>query len=167
MFRFFSNAILVLIIFLSTIAFTSNATDYYVNDNATLGDVYCTVAGSNSNNGLSSSTPKATLSNVIATYGGSITAGDVFYIDAGTYYQTDANLGINLNNISIIGAGSGLTIFDNAAASSDANRWANLYGDNIVIQGLYITGYNYGLGDGIALQIDGAADFTITDVMVT
>ena len=162
------------ILFISLLSFNGNATDYYVNDNDTSGDIYCVSVGAvynvASNDGLSNDEPLLSLAAVIAAHGpvgtGMIASGDVFYIDAGMYYQTDANLGINLDNISIIGAGSQWTVFDNDAASSDANRWANIYGDGVLIQGVFLTGYNYGLADAIVLQIDGATNFTINDVMV-
>ena len=161
----------ILVAFFSFIWQFSFATIYYVNDTETVADIYCTEPGDDvSHDGLTPATPLESLSSVIAMHGpsgtGTISSGDIFYIDAGTYYQTDANLGINLNNISIIGAGSEWTVFDNDGASSDANRWANLTGDNVLIQGLFITGYNYGVGDAIALQIDGATNFTINDVKV-
>ena len=148
----------------------ASAADYFVNDNSTTNDIFCTAIGNNANSGTSAGTPKESLTAILLAYGpsgsGILGAGDVFYVDAGTYYQTESNLGLNLDNISIIGAGSAFTIFDNDAASTDANRWATLSGDNIVLQGLYLTGYNYGFGDAIVLQIDGANNFTINDVMV-
>ena len=124
------------ILFISLLSFNGNATDYYVNDNDTSGDIYCDSVGAAynaaSNDGLSNDEPLLSLAAVIAAHGpggtNMIASGDVFYIDAGMYYQTDANFGINLDNISIIGAGSQWTVFDNDAASADANRWANIYG---------------------------------------
>ena len=158
------------IVFVFVAHLTAAQTVYYVNDNTTSGDAYCNAIGDDSNDGLTASNPKATLSNVISTYGPSglnlLTSGDVIYVDAGMYYQTDANLSLNINGLSIIGAGSDLTVFDNDAASSDANRWANLTADNVIIEGLFITGYNYGVADAIALQIDGAQNFAFTDIRV-
>ena len=37
----------------------ANATDYYVNDGSTTGDVYTTAAGASGNNGTDPSTPKS------------------------------------------------------------------------------------------------------------
>lgn len=146
------------------------ATNYYVNDNSTTGDVYCSVIGNNSNDGLSTSTPMATLEYLWNTYGPSgtnvITSGDIIYVDAGNYFETDANLAMSVDGISIIGAGYNLTIFDNNQTSSDANRWGTVTGDNITLEGFYITGYNYGVGDAFALQVTGANNLTVTNVMV-
>ena len=146
----------------------SGATNYYVNDFDLTGDVHTTAIGNNSNNGISPSTPKATLSNVISTYGGSFASGDIIYIDAGMYLLTDANLALtsSMNGVSIIGAGSNLTFFDNNGASVDANRWANVTGSNITIQGIFLTGYNYGLGGASTLNFSGATNITVTDVQV-
>tara|TARA_B100000508_G_scaffold11104_1_gene7851 strand:+ start:25236 stop:27143 length:1908 start_codon:yes stop_codon:yes gene_type:complete len=148
----------------------SRATDYYVNDSSTSGDVFCTSVGNNSNDGLSPSTPKESLTSVLNTYGpsglGTIVSGDVFYIDAGTYYQTDANIGINLDGISIIGAGRELTTFDNDMASADANRLFTVTADDIVLQDFAITGYNRGTGDAFALQFEGVSNNVVTNVFV-
>jgi hypothetical protein len=56
---------------------------YYVNDAATNGDVYCSVAGDDANDGLTTNTPKATVQAILETY--ELAAEDVVYVDAGTY----------------------------------------------------------------------------------
>lgn len=147
------------------LVFQSNsfATSYYVNDNATTGDFYCSTTGNNANNGLSAATPKATLTNLLTTYSGTLTSGDVIYIDAGTY--NDKNLTLNIAGISIIGAGPAKTIFDNNWASADANRLFNITANNITIQGIYITKYNYGFGGASAVQISGVTGIVFTNVL--
>lgn len=155
--------LIILLTILLSVAFSSKAATYYVNDNSTMDDVFCTAVGSNSNTGTSAD-PFATLSYVVNTVG--LSVGDIVYVDAGTYLSTDANLALNVNDVSIIGAGYDLTYFDNDFSSSDGNRWAIITGDNITIQDLYITGYNYGLGGASALQISGASNVTVTNVMV-
>lgn len=158
------------VLIIALFSFSGNATDYYVNDNSLTGDIFCSVVGSAGNDGQSASTPKATLTQVWNTYGPSgtnvITSGDVIYVDAGTYLATDNNLLLNVDGISIIGAGMDLTFFDNNQTSSDANRWATITGANISISDIYVTGYNYGTGDANAIQITGATNLTITNVMV-
>lgn len=139
-------------------------TTFFVNDNSTAGDLYCSAIGNNSNSGISPLDPVESLSYVLNTIG--ISDGDVIVIDTGVYFETDANLNLSNNNITINGAGSSLTIFDNNQSSSDANRWATITGENITIFGIYITGYNYGVGDAFAVQITGATNLTLTDVMV-
>jgi hypothetical protein len=137
--------------------------NYYVNDNSTTGDAYCTAVGNAANNGLSASTPKATLTNLLSVYSGTLTAGDVIYIDAGTY--SDKNLNLNINGISIIGAGPAKTVFDNNFASVDANRLFLVTGDNITLQGFSVTDYNYGVGGASAIQISGASNLTVNNVL--
>ena len=44
------------------------ATSYYVNDNITAGDVYCSAIGDDANNGTSPSTPKRTIQAIINAY---------------------------------------------------------------------------------------------------
>ena len=148
---------------------SSFAADYFVNDNSTTNDVFCSNIGDNSNNGTSATTPKETLTAIWNTYGPSgsntITSGDNIYVDAGTYFQTDANLTLNINGISIIGAGSDFTIFDNNQSSTDANKFATITGDNITISGIYLTGYNYGFGGANVISIDGAQNLNINNVI--
>lgn len=152
------------IVFVFVTYFGAAQTTYYVNDNSTSGDIYCSAVGSNANNGTTPLTPVSTLSYVINSIG--LSDGDIVFVDAGTYFETDANLSLSNNNITITGAGSDLTFFDNNQSSSDANRWANITGDNITITGVYITGYNYGVGDAFAVQITGVSNLIMNDVMV-
>lgn len=159
-----------LILFTFLFSSLSSATDYYVNDNSLVGDVFCTNVGNIGNSGLTAASPKATFTQIWNTYGPSgtnvLTSGDVIYVDAGTYLATDNNLALSVDGISIIGAGMELTFFDNNQTSSDANRWATITSTNISISNIYITGYNYGLGDANAIQITGATNLTFTNVMI-
>jgi hypothetical protein len=152
------------------VSLNSMATNYYVNDALTTGDIYTTVVGTNANNGLTAATPKATLTNVWNTYGPAgtnvITSGDVIFIDAGTFLSTESNLALSVSGISIIGAGSSLTFFNNNQVSADANRWANVTGNNITLQGFYLTGYNFGSGGASTLNISGVTNLTVTGVEV-
>ena len=144
------------------------AANYYVNDSDLTGDSFTTSTGNNSNSGTTPSSPKATLTNLLSTYSGAFLPGDIIYVDAGTYFTTDANLSLDasLDGVSIIGAGSLLTFFDNNSTSTDANRWANVTGNNISIQGIFLTGYNYGFGGASTLNFSGATNLTITDVQI-
>ena len=152
----------ILILFALTYSGLLKATTYYVNDNSTSADIYTSAIGNNSNPG-NAVLPFATLEYAVNTVG--LIAGDTVFIDAGYFYQTDANLNLNMSNIAIIGAGSALTIFDNDQGSVDANRWANITANDIIIQGIKITGYNYGFGGASALNISGATGIQIIDVL--
>ena len=93
------------------------ATNYYVNDNSLTGDVFCTAIGSGVNTGLTPSSPKSSISTLLASY--TLTAADVVYIDAGTYTE-QYNFTFNVS-CTFQGAGKDNTIFNgtNGDASGD------------------------------------------------
>ncbi|NCD23383.1 MAG: right-handed parallel beta-helix repeat-containing protein, partial [Spartobacteria bacterium] len=65
-------------------AWPACGTDYYVDDESNAGDLWTpTTLGNDSFDGLTPTTPKATLGNLIGTV--ALAAGDVVYIDTGTY----------------------------------------------------------------------------------
>jgi hypothetical protein len=144
-------------------SYKSFSATYYVNDGNITGDFYCTAIGNNSNNGLSPSTPKATLTNLITTYAGILTSGDIIRIDAGTF--NDVNLVLNIAGISLTGTGPAKTIFDNASASADVNRLFDITANNIIIEGIYIKGYNRGTGGASAIQISGVSGVIFNNVL--
>jgi len=111
------------------IQFDVFATNYYVNDGSIVGDIYCTAVGSSSNTGLSPSSPKATLSSLIS----SLQSGDVVYVDAGTYTSTDRDINLSIAGVSIIGAGTNSTVFDNGATSD--HYLFNVNANNITLSG--------------------------------
>jgi hypothetical protein len=61
---------------------------YYVNDASLDNDVYCRSAGNDNYDGQSPATPKATIQAIIGQY--ALEAGDVVYIDTGTYVQSES-----------------------------------------------------------------------------
>ncbi|MCO6401215.1 MAG: right-handed parallel beta-helix repeat-containing protein [Verrucomicrobia bacterium] len=56
---------------------------YYVNDNSTVGDVYCSAPGNDLYDGYLPSTPKATLQGLLDAI--DLEPGDIVYVDTGTY----------------------------------------------------------------------------------
>ncbi|MCX7048215.1 MAG: right-handed parallel beta-helix repeat-containing protein [Candidatus Sumerlaeota bacterium] len=68
--------------------------NYYVNDNCTSGDIYCSAPGNDSNDGLTSATPKCSLQAIIDLY--TLKGNDRVWIDAGTY---DLDSDITINNL--------------------------------------------------------------------
>jgi len=152
------------LVVLTSLVVSLNAfsTNYYVNDSSLVGDVFTSAIGNNGNLGTAAS-PFATLTHLVNTVG--LVSGDTVFIDAGNYIQTDANLSLNINNTHFVGAGYSLTIFDNQAASADANRWATITGNNISVIGMKITKYNYGLSDGTAIFVNGATNLLIQNVL--
>ncbi len=88
--------------------------EYYLNDSVTAGDVYCTAAGNDGNDGLSPSTPKVTLNALLSTY--QLGHGDVVYMDTGRHIMTGdimiTNRGLPGNYIRFQGSTNGTTVLD-------------------------------------------------------
>ena len=85
---------------------------WYVNDGATIGDVYCSAVGNNSAGTGSASQPYLTVSYVISNK--VLGANDIVYIDAGNYNEgwalnSNADGGTNGSPLTFQGAGVGLT----------------------------------------------------------
>ena len=68
---------------------SGTATTFYVNDSSTTNDMYCTAVGSDANDGLTPSTPMASLKRLYVTY--KLMPGDTVRIDTGLW-TLDANL---------------------------------------------------------------------------
>ena len=146
-------------LFISALFTFSNAfsANWYVNDNSTTGDVYCTAVGNNSNNGTSPATPKLTLGAALTA----AAAGDTIFIDTGTYSGTgNINLTVSKANLTFTGAGSLKTIFDNNLASSNTNYLFNITATNINIKGISATEYNCATsGSGKVATVNGQSCF--------
>ncbi len=86
------------------LADNTGGTSYYVNGPSTVGDVFCTAPGSNSNNGLTPATPVASLSALLSMY--TFHPGDTIYVDTATYnFARNITLGPAFSGVRIIGAG--------------------------------------------------------------
>jgi hypothetical protein len=133
--------------------------NFYVNDNSTTGDVYCTAVGNSANNGTTVNTPKITLAAAYSI----ASAGDYIYVDAGTY--NDVGINVTKAGIIIIGAGMELTIFD---SNSNSGYFMQIVADNVVLSELRISDYGYGSGgDFQSLGIgDGSSKATYTGILV-
>jgi hypothetical protein len=105
-------------------------TSWYVNDTSTSGDIYTTAIGNNANAGTSASAPKLTLDAAFTA----AAAGDIIYVDKGTFTGT-GNRALTLSKaITIIGAGTGNTIF----TSHSDHRFATISANNVSIQNLQL-----------------------------
>ena len=108
-------------------------TTYYVNDNNSTGDIFCSAVGSNSNSGTASA-PFATL-----TYGISqASAGDIIYVDAGTYTEAitvNKRLDIRGQGNNTIIQNSGSVVFTYTAAGSGSSSGTRAYLKNLKISG--------------------------------
>ena len=127
---------------------TSNtANTWYVNDASIIGDVYTTAVGNALNTGLSKSSPFLTLAAAITA----AAAGDIIYVDSGTY--GDKSLTIS-KALTIIGAGTALTFFN---ANNAASLFANITSSNVTIKNMDILQYMYDTsGSGQVINISGA-----------
>jgi hypothetical protein len=134
-------------------------TSWYVNDNSTSGDIYTTAIGNNANAGTSASAPKLTLGAAFTA----AAAGDIIYVDKGTFTGT-GNRALNLNKaITIIGAGTGNTIF----TSHTDDRFATIAANNVTIQNLQLYDFFLATGNGQALLVNAnITGFKLTNVVM-
>ncbi len=93
---------------------------YYVNDDATTGDVFTQAVGNDANNGTSSLTPKRTVTNLMATY--NLNGGDVVFIDKGNYTESFTVGGNDegaslVSYLKFVGAGRTNTLFNTSTAT--------------------------------------------------
>lgn len=100
--RLLVRALLVLVL-----ASPASAAVYYVNDTSTVGDSFTAAVGATSNNGLSRSTPKRNLFEIVSL----LSAGDTVFIDAGMY-QNESRLIVTVTNVTFQGVDSLVTVLD-------------------------------------------------------
>ncbi|HPJ57698.1 MAG TPA: hypothetical protein PLK81_08660, partial [Kiritimatiellia bacterium] len=60
---------------------------YYVNDDSTTGDAYCSAPGASTNTGTSAASPKRWIKEILDTF--NLEPGDVIYVDTGNYVTTE------------------------------------------------------------------------------
>jgi gliding motility-associated-like protein len=131
------------------------AATFYVNDNSTSGDVFCTSIGNNGNDGLSPSNPKLTLANAFSA----ASSGDTILIDKGTYNEINLNLS---KAITIIGAGPGNTIF---TGNATVNRFASITANNVEIKNVTLRNY-YANVDGQVITMSGVTGIIFNNIVV-
>ncbi len=151
----------LLFLFVLLLSITSKATNYFINDASLTGDVWCSVIGNDSKNGLSRATPKLTLTNLLSTYA-SLNPGDTVFIDAGTY-KNDRNINFYRPGIVFIGAGPTLTTFDNDNHGTSTDYCLYIQASNVTIKNMGFVGYENngtqgpGAKSGQAVTFDGPA----------
>ena len=136
-------------------------TTYYVDDNSNTGDVY-TAGSANGSNAAAgtSAAPFATLTYALSI----VKPGDKIYVDAGTWnysgtYINPHNLTVSTSDIEILGAGMGVTIFDDAMGAN-AFYWLKIAANNVTLKNMTIRRFN-SVGDAHALFIgDGTSTYT-------
>ena len=106
---------------LSSFLYSNGAFHFYLNDESTDGDVYCTAPGDDGNSGVSRDAPKRTLSALLGRY--EMKPGDCIYIDTGGYNESatvafgSADTGTAEKPLRIIGS-------TNRAAGGTQYGWA-------------------------------------------
>lgn len=119
---------------------SAQTTNYYVNDDLTNNDVFCTTNGNDLLDGLTPASPKRTMTNLIRTYG--LSGGDIVYVDTGIYPEqvilTNLDSGYLNNYLLFIGAGvsnetslvtgNGATGLSNGCFTLTATEWIKLTG---------------------------------------
>ena len=75
-------------------SYRNGRAEYYINDDSTTDDMFCTVPGSDGNLGTSPGAPKASLKSLLSEH--DVEPGDIIYIDAGNYTVTET---INLTSL--------------------------------------------------------------------
>jgi gliding motility-associated-like protein len=149
-----------------------NATPYFVNDNSTAGDKFCSAIGSSSNNGISKSTPAATIQQIITNYP-SIGSGDTIYVDVG-YYNIQTLLGsskskiklTNINGLVIKGYSPQSTIIDYPCnfGCNGINLFQLLNCKDITISNLTLKGFHGNSAIGDLIDISSSTNITIKNV---
>ena len=100
---------------------------FYVNDGSTTDDLFCSATGNDTNDGLSPSSPKASVQSVVSTY--DLEPGDTVYIDTG-YYAGSVQIGSEDSGSSslpvrFIASPYGVTIDGNGGGTSGACWYSN------------------------------------------
>ncbi|MFM7023551.1 MAG: T9SS type A sorting domain-containing protein [Flavobacteriales bacterium] len=130
-------------------SFESKGVVWYVNDNSTSGDIYCSAAGSDVTGTGSSSAPYQTVTYVINNK--TLGANDIVYIDAGTYNErwlinSNADGGTSGNPLSFIGAGITLSknIVTSAVEAVSIGNGSGTGNSYITIKNMYFETQNSG-----------------------
>ena len=123
---------------------------YYVNDGDTLGDVYCTAAGDNANDGLAPGTPKASLTALLAAV--DLAPGAVVRMDTGIYISTGdivveaADGGSALLPVTLRGAPGGGTVLQRSGGAAGSCVVRLAAAAHVIVKDLVFTGAQYGWG---------------------
>jgi hypothetical protein len=123
---------------------------YYVNDAATVGDVFATAPGDNLRSGKTPDQPLASVNAVLQAY--DLQPGDVIYVDSG-HYRMYRNLVLDasLSGLRIEGPGDALAVLDRANTSSGSYVFELAGADDVTLRGLALTGAEYAV---VANRVD-------------
>lgn len=161
----FKKIISIIVLLFGSIGFNSldAQTTYYVNDGMDGDEVYTTAAGTPGGPGTAGA-PYSSLTALLA--GVTLAPGDIILIDAGFYI--DENIfksGGCVDNLTIIGAGSSLTQFENVSGGTQ-EKFMYIQCDNFTLKDLSATNYRYDGGDeSQAIDISNAQNVVLEGVL--
>ncbi|HMC10036.1 MAG TPA: right-handed parallel beta-helix repeat-containing protein, partial [Pirellulaceae bacterium] len=128
--------------------------DFYVNDGATVGDVFTTAVGDNASSGKSPAAPMASLAALIAAY--QPHAGDVIHVDTGTYAQlTNVVLTAANSGLRIEGPTSGIALLDRNNRAYTSYGFELIHATNITLDHLQIAHASSGVNAANGSQSTG------------
>ena len=146
--------IMVLAAFLALGAVAA-ATTYYIDDNSNTGDVYTPgFTGNDVNNGLSPTTPKLTLNNLLAST--NLLPGDIVFIDTGTY-ATNVVIGTN-----VVGAAGNRIVFQGSTNQAAGGTVLTGSGTILLVRGRYLRFADitaFGGAEGVTLDLAQNCEF--------
>lgn len=122
---------------------------YYVKDPSTINDVWCTAPGEDANDGLTPSTPKATVQSILSDY--SLGPGDTVYVDTGTYVLpsditvTNQDDGSEVGCVRFVASPRG-AVLDRSSSSLNARCWYLNRCHYVTVEGFACTGATDGYG---------------------
>ncbi len=118
---------------------------YYVNDAYQPGvDEYTTADGDNGNDGLSPSSPKASIAAILAAY--ALGLGDIIRVDSGNY-SLDGNIviGPQDSGVQVVGPALGTALLNRGNTSSGSYGIELAGADDVTLTRLSVTGGEYGI----------------------
>ncbi|MEZ5299655.1 MAG: LamG-like jellyroll fold domain-containing protein [Verrucomicrobiales bacterium] len=131
------------------------ATEYYLNDATVAAGDYATAPGNDANDGRSPGAPMASLAALLAAY--DLGAGDIVYIDGGTYALDSAiRLRAGDAGVTLQGSVVGTTLFARSNPSEGTAVFDLLGADGVALRDLHVTGADVGI------RIASSADVEVT-----
>jgi hypothetical protein len=133
---------------------------YYVNDAATVGDVFTSAPGDNLRSGKTPDQPLASINVILQSY--DLRPGDVIYVDSG-HYRMYRNLVLDASHsgLRIEGPGDALAVLDRANTSSGSYVFELAGAHDVTLRGLAMTGARHAVyayhADSDRLTLEGNA----------
>lgn len=125
---------------------------FYVNDNLTGTEFFCSVTGNNAFSGLLPSEPKRLLGKIWILTGGNFASRDRIFADSGNYTKRGADALTNeskfgttsSSGLVIIGAEIGVTVFDNNFYGTNPDYFLWTKASNVTLKNFNVTNHECG-----------------------